>query len=206
MCHWDAHKAYSAALPCCLESLAASQCVIANILTSTFISEICLMAVKAPLVWPDTTSTSGLVALTFDRVAAISLSSFGNLSSIMIFELVLSAASTIPNLTSWEKASCSNAMAILTGFPPFFSTAKSIATSKYKFAGASTANKYLYPFVNNDLDAPLASTIGILYFSVTGAIALVNPELYGPSINWTPSCLINLSASWAARPEFDSSS
>ena len=36
--------------------------------------------------------------------------------------------------------------------------------------------------------------LGILYFSVTGAIAFVKPELYGPSIYLTPSCLINLSA------------
>ena len=55
----------------------------------------------------------------------------------------LFAASKIPNLTSCEKASCSNACAILTGFPLFFSTAKSIATSRYKFAGANTANRYL---------------------------------------------------------------
>ena len=37
--------------------------------------------------------------------------------------------------------------------------------------------KYLYPFVNKDLDAPFASTIGILFSSVIGAIALVNPAL-----------------------------
>ena len=49
----------------------------------------------------------------------------------------------IPSLTSCEKASCSNAIATVTGFPPFFSTARSIATSRYKLAGASTANKYL---------------------------------------------------------------
>ena len=29
--------------------------------------------------------------------------------------------------------------------------------------GDNTANKYLYPLVNKDLDAPFASTIGILY-------------------------------------------
>ena len=40
----------------------------------------------------------------------------------------------------------------------------------------STANKYLYPLVNNALEAPLASTIGTPNFSVTGAIAIVNPE------------------------------
>ena len=112
----------------------------------------------------------------------------------MILDLVLFAASKIPNLTSCEKASCSNAIAIFTGLPPFFSTAKSIATSRYWLAGDNTANKYLYPLVNKDLEAPFASTIGILFSSVTGAIALVKPELYGPSIYLTPSCLINRSA------------
>ena len=82
-------------------------------------------------------------ALTFAKVAAMSFSSFGSLSSIIILDPVLSAASKIPNLTSCENASCSKACAILTPFPPFNSTAVSIATSKYKFAGASTANKYL---------------------------------------------------------------
>ena len=100
----------------------------------------------------------------------------------MISDPVLFAASKIPNLTSCENASCSNACAIRTGFPPFFSTARSIATSRYWLAGDNTANKYLYPLVNKDLDAPFASTIGILYFSVTGAMAFVNPELYGPSM------------------------
>ena len=100
----------------------------------------------------------------------------------MISDPVLFAASKIPNLTSCENASCSNACAIRTGFPPFFSTARSIATSRYWFAGDNTANKYLYPLVNKDLDAPFASTIGILYFSVTGAMAFVKPELYGPSM------------------------
>ena len=84
---------------------------------------------------------------------------------------------TEENKIPMVEASCSNAIAILTGLPPFFSTAKSIATSRYWFAGESTANKYLYPLVNNDLDAPFASTMGILFSSVTGAIAFVKPEL-----------------------------
>ena len=83
------------------------------------------------------------------------------MSSIIIVEPVLSAASTTPIRTSCENASCSNAIAMFTGLPPFFSTAKSIATSKYWFAADNTANKYLYPFVNNEREAPLASTIGI---------------------------------------------
>ena len=47
----------------------------------------------------------------------------------MISDPVSFAASKIPNLTSCEKASCSNACAILTPLPPFNSTAVLIATS-----------------------------------------------------------------------------
>ena len=61
----------------------------------------------------------------------------------MISDPVSLAASKIPNLTSCEKASCSNACAILTPYPPFNSTAVLIATSRYKLAGAKTANRYL---------------------------------------------------------------
>ena len=48
--------------------------------------------------------------------------------------------------------------------------------------------------------AKFVTTLGVMtnnrfHFGVTGAIAFVRPELYGPSINSTPSCEINLSAS-----------
>jgi hypothetical protein len=88
----------------------------------------------------------------------------------MISDPVLFAASKIPSLTSCEKASCSNACAIFTGLPPFFSTARSIATSRYWFAGDNTAKKYYKPFVNKILMHHLLHHKN-LYFSVTGAMA-----------------------------------
>ena len=48
--------------------------------------------------------------------------------------------------------------------------------------------------------------MGILYFSVIGAMALVVAELYGPRMYLMPSCLISRSANWAVRNGVDSSS
>ena len=154
---------------------------------------------------------SGFRAFTFVSVVDMSDKSAGSWSSIMIFMPYSLILSITPALTSIENGSPSNANATRTSdgdLKFFFLSSAAIWTAEARYCSdvESTANRYLYPCVNKERDAPSASTIGTPNFSDTGAIAFVMPELYGPSIYSTPSCWIRRSASWAPRAGVDSSS
>ena len=128
------------------------------------------------------TRRSGFNALTLVSVADMSDRSRGSLSSMTIFMPYFEVSSITPARTSSENGSFSKAKATFTscGCLPFFlaiSAANVIALARYCSDVDSTAKMYLLPCVNSERDAPSASTIGILYFAVTGAIALVRPEL-----------------------------
>ena len=60
----------------------------------------------------------------------------------------------------------------------------------YCSTGVSTPNTYLKPRSYTAWAAAWATTIGILYFSVTAVTAIVTPLEYGPSSNLMPSSLI----------------
>ena len=112
---------------------------------------------------------------------------------------------------SSENGSFSTAMATFTddGSLPLslaFSAASAMAEARYCSDVERTAKMYFRPLLKSEREAPSASTIGILYFSVMGAIALVRPEEYGPSMYCTLSWLMSRSASVAPRSPFDSSS
>ena len=134
-------------MPNLLVRSADSQWVIATSGTSTFSSAIWRAAVVAPLVWPETTSRSGLSAFTLVSVADMSERSRGSLSSMTMSMPYFFASSTTPARTSSENGSFSKAMAMRTspGFLPLClatSAARSIALFRYCSEVDSTANRY----------------------------------------------------------------
>src|SRR6202011_5965247 len=96
--------------------------------------------------------------------------------------------------TSSEKLSFADSMAIVVGLG-LRVAAMSRTPVRYLLAGERTPNVYLYPLLKIAWAAPLASTIGIPFFSAMIASVAVAALPYGPRMN----CAFSLVISFCTR-------
>ncbi len=163
-------------------SLAASQCVMPTSGTSIFISAISRAAVAAPFSWPEIISRSGLSAFTLVKKPVMSLRSFGMRSSTTAFILYFLSASTTPERTSSENGSSWKIIATLTvegSLPAFLARVGCDVDDRRQIflRRRDDAEVILVALLNSERAAASACTIGVLYFSVTGRMALASGEL-----------------------------